>query len=173
MAQSDIVLRFHYSNDMNVDTRNFRVYQVIENASERLEVYRFSHPTPGHTTPTTIYQRKNLDALVWETAGRIEWSSNAHATIWFGVDEVPVKDLRRVKNSTSQSRRFKVSGNEYKWKINENGHDLFCVDSKDKQVAAWFGEEKLLKITPRCANFLERIVVTCFLNLWFKQLGRW
>lgn len=40
MAQSDIVLRFHYSNDANVDTRNFRVYQVIENNPERLEVYR-------------------------------------------------------------------------------------------------------------------------------------
>lgn len=174
MAQSsDIALRFLYSTDVNVDTRNFRVYQVIESSPERLEVYRFCHPTPGHTSPTTTLQRKNLDALLWETAGRIEWSSDAHATIWFGVDEVSIKDLRRVKNSTSQSRRFKVSGNEYKWKIGENSHNLFCVDSKDRHVATWSGEERLLKIAPRCANILERIIVTCFLNLWFKQHGRW
>lgn len=41
MAQStDIALRFVYSTDDNVDTRNFRVYQVIEGVPERLEVYR-------------------------------------------------------------------------------------------------------------------------------------
>ncbi|KAI6047358.1 hypothetical protein EDC04DRAFT_3085949 [Pisolithus marmoratus] len=172
MSEPDIDLRFVY--DGNTDARNFRVCQVIENAPERLE---FHHPTAGCITPTTTYKRKNLAVLQWEIAGRIEWSTTTSGTVWFGVDEipckVPIKDLRKIKNGTSQSRRFKVSGNEYKWKVAGNGQDLFCVDNKDKHVAVWIAREMSLKIAPRCVNMLERIVITCFLNLWFKGLGRW
>ncbi|KAI6130483.1 hypothetical protein EDD16DRAFT_1515605 [Pisolithus croceorrhizus] len=171
MSEPDIDLRFVY--DGNADMRNFRVYQVIENAPERLE---FHHPTAGHVTPTTTYKRKNLAVLQWETAGRIEWPTTTSGTVWFGVDEVPIKDLRRIKNGTSQgpsrSRRFKFSGNEYKWKVAGNGQDLFCVDSKDKHVAIWTAQDMSLKIAPRCVTILERIVITCFLNLWFKGLNR-
>lgn len=167
MTEPDIDLRFAY--DGNADMRNFRVYQVIENAPERLEVYRFHHPTAGYITPTTTFKRKNLAVLRWDITGRIEWPTTTSGTVWFGVDEVPIKDLRKIKNGTSQSRRFKVSGNEYKWKVAANGQDLFCVDSKDKHVAIWTAQEMSLKIAPRCATILERIVITCFLNLWFKQ----
>ncbi|KAG1715926.1 hypothetical protein ID866_1215 [Astraeus odoratus] len=153
--------------------RSFQVYQVISNAPEQLEIYRFQHPTAGYTTPTTTYRRKNLNALMWENAGRIEWSSSTNATVWFGVDEVPLKELRKVKNSTSQSRRFKAVKEEYKWKIAENGNDLFCIDSKNKHVAAWSAEEKVLRVAPRYVTIIERIMITCFLNSWFKQLGRW
>ncbi|KIJ70281.1 hypothetical protein HYDPIDRAFT_104967 [Hydnomerulius pinastri MD-312] len=172
MAESDIVLRMVSSTDSNADMRSFRVYQVIENAAEELELYRFLHPMTGHQTGTTTYHRKNLSTVIFETAGQIEWFSPSNATVWFGVDEVPVKDLRKIKNS-SQSRRFKVTGTEYKWKIAENGNDLFCVDSKDKHVAAWSADERLLRVAPRCVNILDRVIVTCFLNLWFKRLGRW
>ncbi|KIK90988.1 hypothetical protein PAXRUDRAFT_831215 [Paxillus rubicundulus Ve08.2h10] len=126
----------------------------------------------GNSIGTTTYHRKNLDTLIFETAGQIEWSSSSNATAWLGVDEVAVKDLRKIKNG-SQSRRFKVPGMEYKWKIGENGNDLFCIDSKDKHVAAWSADERVLRVAPRCVNILDRIVVTCFLNLWFKRLGRW
>ncbi|KAH7887919.1 hypothetical protein F5I97DRAFT_1926327 [Phlebopus sp. FC_14] len=172
MDESDIVLRFVSSADVNADMRTFRVCQVIEGAAEELELYRFVHPMTGHATGTTAYNRKNLSTLVFETAGYIEWHSNSNATVWFGVDEIPVKDLRKTKHG-SQSRRFKVAGTEYKWKIKENGNDLFCVDSKDKHVAAWSAEERLLRVAPRCVNILDRVIVTCFLNLWFKRLGRW
>lgn len=81
---------------------------------------------------------------------------------------------------------------EYKWKLRENGTDMFvsvtflsawctrqrkrhvqCIDSKEKHVAVWSGEDRKLRVASRCKAILDRIVVTCFLNLWFKKLGRW
>lgn len=37
---------------------------------------------------TTTFHRKNLDTLIFETAGHVEWFSSFNATVWFGVDEV-------------------------------------------------------------------------------------
>lgn len=37
---------------------------------------------------TTTFHRKNLDTLVFETAGQVEWFSSFNATVLFGVDEV-------------------------------------------------------------------------------------
>lgn len=48
-----------------------------------------------------------------------------------------------------------------------------CIDSKEKHVAAWSEDDRTLKVAPRCVTLLDRIVVTCFLNLWFKRLGKW
>ncbi|KAF8558998.1 hypothetical protein OG21DRAFT_1519378 [Imleria badia] len=172
MADSDAVLRFVFSTDSSVDMRTFRVLQVHDNTAEELELYKFSHPLTGHSTGTTTFHRKNLDTLIFETAGHVEWFSSFNATVWFGVDECSVKDLRKAKNG-GQSRRFKASGMEYKWKLRENGTDMFCIDSKDKHVAVWSGEDRKLKVAPRCVAILDRIVVTCFLNIWFKRLGRW
>ena len=81
---------------------------------------------------------------------------------------------------------------EYKWKLRENGTDMFvsdsfgstschvqhecyaqCIDSRDKHVAVWSGENRRLQVAPRCIAILDRIVVTCFLNIWFKRLGQW
>ncbi|KAH7920276.1 hypothetical protein BV22DRAFT_814079 [Leucogyrophana mollusca] len=173
MSASDIVLRFVYPISSNADIRTFRVYQVIEGSTGELELYKFLHPMTGLATGITTYHRKNLITLVFETAGQIEWTSNTNATVYFGIDEVPVKDLRKVKNATSQSRRFKVAGSEYKWKISENGTDMFCIDSKDKHIANWSQDTQILSVAPRAETMLDRIVVTCLLNLWFKQLGRW
>lgn len=44
---------------------------------------------------TTTFHRKNLDTLVFETAGHIEWFSTLNAMVWFGVDEV-IRVLRRA-----------------------------------------------------------------------------
>ncbi|KAG9317198.1 hypothetical protein JVU11DRAFT_1391 [Chiua virens] len=124
MADSDVVLRFVSTKDSNVDTRTFCVFQALENGYGDLELYRFSHPLTGHTMGTTTFTRKNLDTIKFETAGHIEWFSSFNAMVWFGVDEVSVKDLRRIKNG-GQSRRFKASSMEYKWRLQENGNDMY------------------------------------------------
>lgn len=105
MAGSDVVLRFVSNADSNADMRTFRVLQVLDKASEGLEIYKvlfclptlcldtealfqFSHPLTGHSTGTTTFHRKNLGTLIFETAGYVEWFSSFNATVWFGVDEV-------------------------------------------------------------------------------------
>ncbi|KAH7903778.1 hypothetical protein BJ138DRAFT_1167630 [Hygrophoropsis aurantiaca] len=174
---TDIVLRFAYPPPPSTDIRTFRVYQVIAGSesetSGELELYKFLHPATGHGPGITTYHRKNMITLLFDTAGQIEWTSNTSATAYIGADEVSVKDLRRVKYASSQSRRFKVSGAEYKWKMSENGVDMFCIDSKEKHIATWTQETQLLKVAPRAGTMLDRLVVTCFLNTWFKQLGKW
>ncbi|KAG2348698.1 hypothetical protein BDR05DRAFT_943933 [Suillus weaverae] len=194
-AETDMVFRFVNSTDANANTRTFRVYQVIGTAAhEELELYKFSHSMTGPSGGTTTYQRKNMNSLIFETVGQISWSSNTIAsTVYFGLEEVSVKDLRKVKNATSQwgilpevispllihfmnpsSRRFKSGvGAGYKWKISENRTDLYCIDSQDKYIASWSNHEKILRVTPRASAMLDRLVVTCFLNVWFKRLGRW
>ncbi|KAG1753859.1 uncharacterized protein EDB91DRAFT_420884 [Suillus paluster] len=178
MAETDMVFRFVYSTDSDADMRSFRVYQVIGPASyEELELYKFLHSMTGSSTGITTYHRKNMNSLSFETAGQIKWSSNTNATaVYFGVDseEVSVKDLRKIKNATSHSRRFKSgTGAGYKWKIADNKTDLYCVDSQDKYIASWSNQERILRVTPRASALLDRLVVTCFLNVWCKGLGRW
>ncbi|KAG8218375.1 hypothetical protein J3R82DRAFT_3995 [Butyriboletus roseoflavus] len=126
MVDSDIVLRFVSSTDSSADMRTFRVLQVIENAAAELELYKFSHPLTGHSMGTTTFHRKNLDTLVFETAGHIEWFSSFNATVWFGVDEFlkPAALRYCTEMWLSRSRRFKASGMEYKWRLGENGNDM-------------------------------------------------
>ncbi|KAG2146647.1 hypothetical protein DEU56DRAFT_785634 [Suillus clintonianus] len=173
MAGTDMVFRFAQSTD---DTRTFRVYQVIGTGEhEELELYKFSHSMTGSSGGTTTYHRKNMNSLIFEAVGQISWNSNTIATtVYFGLEEVSVKDLRKVKNATSHSRRFKSGADAvYKWKISDNRTDLYCIDSQDKYIASWSNHEKILRVTPRASAMLDRLVVTCFLNVWFKRLGRW
>lgn len=177
-AETDMVFRFVNSSSTNTDSdaRAFRVYQVVGTAAhEELELYRFSHSMTGSAGGTTTYQRKNMNSLIFETVGHISWSSNIMASaVYFGLEEVSVKDLRKVKNATSHSRRFKSGvGAGYKWKISDNRTDLYCIDSQDKYIASWSNHERILRVTPRASAMLDRLVVTCFLNVWFKRLGRW
>ncbi|KAG2077596.1 hypothetical protein BDR04DRAFT_556298 [Suillus decipiens] len=172
-AETDMVFRFVNPTD---EMRTFRVYQVIGTAAhEELELYRFSHSMTGSSGGTTTYQRKNMNSLIFETAGQISWSSNTNpSVVYFGLEDVSVRDLRKVKNATSQSRRFKSGvGAGYKWKVSDNRTDLYCIDSQDKYIASWSNYEKILRVTPRASAMLDRLVVTCFLNVWFKRLGRW
>ncbi|KAJ7276236.1 hypothetical protein B0H12DRAFT_1005313, partial [Mycena haematopus] len=138
---------------------------------------KFYHSVYGPSSGVTTFQRKNLTTNVWEPAGEISWTSNTNAIVHFGIDEVSMGDLRKPKKSSSQSRRFKAGGSEYKWKMTE-GSDLFvclpsCVDSRGKTVATWSQEETTLRVGAQAVHILDRVVVTCLLNLWIRQLGLW
>ncbi|OJA20888.1 hypothetical protein AZE42_00881 [Rhizopogon vesiculosus] len=105
MVDIDMVFRFAFSIDADCDKRTFRVYQVIRTTVvEELELYKFSHSTTGSgsSSGTTTCHRKNMISLAFDNIGHIRWSSNTNATVRFGVEEVSVKDVRKVKNATSQ-----------------------------------------------------------------------
>ncbi|KDQ64744.1 hypothetical protein JAAARDRAFT_28384 [Jaapia argillacea MUCL 33604] len=174
MTAPDIVLRFVYQPPgSNSDIRTFRVHHLQEGSENYFELYKFYHPITGMTSGSTTFHRKNRATLVWEPAGQIEWSSNSNAMIQFGIDEVSIRDLRRAKKSSSKSRRFKAGGSEYKWKVDDNGTDLFCVDSWGKVVATWSQEDLTLRVASQVEGILDRVVVTCLINLWIRQLGFW
>jgi len=171
MAETDFILRFIYLQN-TPDIRTFRVYEVV-GGSFGMELYRFYHPMTGSTTGATTFHRQNSATLVFENAGSIEWTSNTNATVYFGMDEVPVRQLRRLRNPSSTSRRFRVGSSEYRWKIAENEVDLFCLDTWGNTVASWSQENATLRIALHCLPILDRMVVSCMMNLWFKQLGQW
>ncbi|KZT26983.1 hypothetical protein NEOLEDRAFT_1062011 [Neolentinus lepideus HHB14362 ss-1] len=174
MSSGNIVLRFVYPpSDSNSDIRTFRVYQLSEDSSTSTELYRFFHPLTGLSSGVTTFQHKNLTTGIWDSAGQIDWTSNYNATVTFGIDEVNIRDLRRVKKSTSKSRRFKAKGSEYKWKIAENETDIFCVDWRGRSVATWTQAELTLSIVSSAEAILDHLVVTCLLHLWVRQSGRW
>ncbi|KAJ7904370.1 hypothetical protein B0H14DRAFT_3103205 [Mycena olivaceomarginata] len=158
------VLRFSYPKPEEI--RTFRAYKQLEGGTE-LELYEFYHSVYGPSSGVTTFQRKNLTTNVWEPAGEISWTSNSNATVHFGIDEVEKKSARKFP-----SRRFKAGGSEYKWKMSE-GDDLFCVDSRGKTVATWSQEETTLHVGVQAEQILDRMVVTCVLNLWVRQLGLW
>ncbi|KAF9045893.1 hypothetical protein BDZ89DRAFT_1108754 [Hymenopellis radicata] len=173
-STSDITLRFEYSTSSNSDMRTFKVYQLPKQSDEpTIELYRFFHPITGLVTGSTSFHRQNLKTAIFESAGSIEWFSNHNATVTFGVNQYHIRELRKAKKSKSQSRRFKAGNAEYKWKIAENDNDIFCVDSKGKTVASWSQETLTLSVSSKVESILDRVVVTCFLNLWVRQLGDW
>ncbi|GBE79301.1 hypothetical protein SCP_0204990 [Sparassis crispa] len=171
MANTDVILQFLYPSDDNHDMRTFQAKQMVEGSTEMVEMYKFHHPATGSTSGVTSFQRKNLNTQRWENAGQIEWMSDSSATVYFGIERVSARELRRSKKTSSKSRRFKVAGSEYKWKIAENGVDLFCVSTRGKTVAVWSQETQVLRVTERAEGFLDRVVVTCLLNLWMKNLN--
>ncbi|KAF9008881.1 hypothetical protein BDQ17DRAFT_1349122 [Cyathus striatus] len=167
--QTDICLKFSYSS-CSTDIRAFEIHQLLPD-NTTAEMYKFHHPTTGFSAGVTTVTRKNLNTNVFETAVEIDWKSNINATIYFGVEEIPVGDLRRFKK-TSSSRRFKAARTEYKWKQGSN-ENLHCVDLRGKEVATWIQDRYLLCISPKLEDILDHIVVTCLLNQWFRHLGRW
>ena len=50
---------------------------------------------------------------------------------------------------------------------------LQCVDTRGKTLAEWNEEQQSLKVAKRLEGALDRVVVTCFLNLWMKRMGDW
>ncbi|KAK0191264.1 hypothetical protein F5146DRAFT_1047887 [Armillaria mellea] len=173
-SATDICLRFEFSVSSNSDMRTFKVHRLPDSASSSvIELYRFYHPVTGLVAGLTTFHRQNLVTNIFETAGQIEWLSNSNATVQFGINQYHIRELRKQKKSNSQSRRFKVGGSEYKWKIAGNNTDLFCVDSRGKTVATWLQEELTLRVATRVESILDRVVVTCFLNLWVRHLGDW
>lgn len=55
----------------------------------------------------------------------------------------------------------------------ENGTDIYCVSTRSKTVATWSQEQSTLRVMDRAEGILDRIVVTCFLNLWMKRINQW
>ncbi|KAI0356634.1 hypothetical protein OH77DRAFT_220137 [Trametes cingulata] len=178
MSATDLVLRFVYSGNPNADPRTANILQITEGADGPIELYKFHHPNTGLATGVTSIQRKNPETQVWENAGQIEWTSNTNGAVYFGgVERVSFRELRKAKKPSSKSRRFKVNNSEYKWKVAENGADLICVSdnltNRGKTIALWTQETLILRVAERAEGFLDRVVVTCFLNLWFKRLNLW
>ncbi|KAJ4492985.1 hypothetical protein C8J55DRAFT_220177 [Lentinula edodes] len=139
-----------------------------------IDFISFHHPVTGLSHGLTTFHRQNLTTNIFETAGQIEWSSDYNATVHFGLEEVHIRDLRKAKKSSSRSRRFKAAGSEYKWKMASDSVDLFCVDSRGKVIASWNQEQSNLLVSPKGESILDRLVVTCFLNLWaLRHLGQW
>ncbi|OSX59197.1 hypothetical protein POSPLADRAFT_1040916 [Postia placenta MAD-698-R-SB12] len=174
MATTDLILQFLWPTSTNSDGRTFQIKQIAEAPQDPIELYKFHHPVTGNNTGVTQIHRKNLATQVWEPSGHIEWTSAAAATVYFGgLERVPMRELRRMKKVSSKSRRFKANGSEYKWKVAENGTDIYCVSTRSKTVATWSQEQSTLRVMDRAEGILDRIVVTCFLNLWMKRINQW
>ncbi|RDB22512.1 hypothetical protein Hypma_010386 [Hypsizygus marmoreus] len=174
MMSDSIVFYFVYATGPNTDMRTFSVYRAASSAdAEDTEIYKFYHPVTGLNIGVTTFYRQNLQTQVFETAGAIEWLSKSNATVQFGIEEVSIRDLRKAKKSSSKSRRFKAGGSSYKWKIAESEANLFCVDSRGRTIATWSQDQLQLRVASRVEDILDRLVVTCMLNLWIRYLGEW
>ncbi|KAJ7591234.1 hypothetical protein C8J56DRAFT_781949 [Mycena floridula] len=183
---ADTLLRFEFSAADTADMRSFSIYtsenQEIYRAStcqspcfrRGLTAFKFYHPVlTGLSTGVTTFRRYNPQTSGFETAGQVEWRSDTNATVHFGLEQAHIRELRKAKKSTSRSRRFKARGSEYKWKIADDQVNLLCVDSKGKVIANWSQEQLSLQVAPKIMDVLDRIVITCFLNLWIRHLGQW
>ncbi|KZT12982.1 uncharacterized protein LAESUDRAFT_640379 [Laetiporus sulphureus 93-53] len=170
----DLVLQFIFPDESSdADQRTFQVKQMLEGSAEPREMYKFHHPNTGTTTGVTTIQRMNAITGIWDNAGQIDWQSNTSATVYFGTERVPVRELRKRKKASSKSRRFKANSGEYKWKVGQNGRDLVCVSTRGKTVATWSDEQSTLRVVDGSDSILDRVVVTCFLNIRMLRLNFW
>lgn len=48
-----------------------------------------------------------------------------------------------------------------------------CEGSRGKVVATWTHETNILYVSERVVDYLDHIVVTCFLNLWMWRNRLW
>lgn len=170
----DIILRFIYPTDLSTtDARTIKINQVVEGSSNELEFYEFQHPfvreASFSSAALTTFSRMNTATQRWETAGQIEYRFLTPHTVHFGIEPVYVRDLRKKNSSTSNSRRFTLDGSEFKWKLTEDETDLFCVDAHDRTVAKWSQQQLRLWVAESVLGHLDRIVVTCMLNVWWNQ----
>lgn len=94
--------------------------------------------------------------------------------VYFATDgPIPFSDLRLKAKSSSKSRRFTFGGQQYKWKPERN-NDMICVDLTGKRIASWNATRTRLSVPTSIDNaiFIDRLVVTCLLNLWFRKLDK-
>ncbi|CAL1702247.1 unnamed protein product [Somion occarium] len=171
----DLLLHLHYSDNNNYDMRTFRLNKIDEDGANEVEFYKFFHPLPDSFASETTYERMNLVTGQWEKAGHIEWNGRNNANVYFGGmnPKVNIRELRRVKKSNSQSRRFKAGDTEYKWKISPEDAGLFCETKRGKVVATWTHDTRILTVGDRVHEHLDRVVVTFLLNLWMWQNKWW
>ncbi|OCH88303.1 hypothetical protein OBBRIDRAFT_94950 [Obba rivulosa] len=172
-ADDEFILPFEFSTNPNADMRTVNVKHVVAGAAEPEEFYKFFHPLTGVTTGVTSIHRRNLATQRWENAGEVEWTNNWTAHVYFGLERVNMKEVRQLHKRSSKSRRFKAKGIEYKWKIADNGTDLFCVNLRGKTIATWTQEDVTLRVIRSAEPILDRVVFTCFLNLWMKNINAW
>jgi len=176
MTATSIVLRFIYPSfeeNRYSDIRTFRVNEFGVLGSTTSDLYRFTHPSSGLSIGSTVFERKNAETDEWKQVGNIEWTSDLTGTVDLGGEEISIKDLRKVKYGTSTSRRFRYQGREYKWRISENEVDLHCLDPEGFVVASWNQQRQQLWLHSRRPALVERFLVTCLLNLWFRMQGAW
>ncbi|KAE9410271.1 hypothetical protein BT96DRAFT_983828 [Gymnopus androsaceus JB14] len=122
MSAASLVLVFVFSSP---GMRNFKVHQLSsESSASSIELHKFHHPETGFADEVTTFHRQNLATSIFEAARKILWTN---AVGHFGLEEVHIRDLRRVKKPSSRSRRFKAGGSEYKWRIAPNSTDLLVV----------------------------------------------
>ncbi|KAI0786364.1 hypothetical protein C8Q75DRAFT_269594 [Abortiporus biennis] len=170
----DLTLHFVYPEPTTTnDIRTVQMRQVVEGSADEVEMYKFHHPVTGSVSGVTTFHRMNFATARWENAGQIDWSSKFNAVIYFGVERVPIRELRKPKKSSSKSRRFKVSGTEYKWKLVDDSPDMTCVTTRGKSLATWTEAAQRLWVSEKVDSILDRIVVTCFLNIWMKSINAW
>ncbi|EJD01040.1 uncharacterized protein FOMMEDRAFT_147698 [Fomitiporia mediterranea MF3/22] len=173
MPGEDIVLywRFPPPQDGH-DMRTFSVYLDLGPSHEALHLYKFL-TIAGMADSSTTFERWNINARRWEIAGEIHWNNNFTGEVKFGIYTLPLRDVRRRKKQSSKSRRFVVNNAEYKWKVKDNGRDLFCVNADGETVATWTEEILELRVAASAEDILDRLVVTCLVHIWFKAHGYW
>ena len=47
------------------------------------------------------------------------------------------------------------------------------LGNRGKQIALWTQDTLTLRVAERAEGFLDRVVVTCFLHLWFRRYSIW
>ncbi|KAI5120516.1 hypothetical protein M0805_000101 [Coniferiporia weirii] len=173
MSGEDIVLLWRFPAPENVnDMRTFSVFLDLGTALEALHLYKFL-TIPGVAETVTTFERWNINARRWEIAGEIHWINNFGGQVQFGVHVLQLQEIRKRKNQSSKSRRFIANGSEYKWKMTDDGADLFCVDPSGRTIATWTQGALELRVVPSAENILDRIVVTCLVHVWFRAHGYW
>ncbi|KAL5508358.1 hypothetical protein ACEPAH_5977 [Sanghuangporus vaninii] len=173
MSGEDLVLLWRFPPPQEGrDMRTFNVYLELGSTHEPLHLYKFLTIT-GISESTTTFERWNISARRWEIAGEVHWANNFSGQVQFGIHILRLQDVRRRKKQSSKSRRFVVNDSEYKWKIRDDGHGLFCVNSRGQTVASWTQETLELRVAPSAEDILDRLVVICLIHLWFRAHGYW
>jgi len=176
MSGSQLIpLKWQYlpADEEDRDLRTFNVF-VDMGQVQSLQLYKF-RTIQGVLETVTTFEKFNTNrpALRWEIAGEIHWMRNYTGYVIFGLERFQFHEIRRRKKATSRSRRFLVGELAFKWKIADNGNDLVCVDSNKFVVCAWSASTQTLRFVRDAQPLLDRLVVTCLVNQWFKEKGRW
>ncbi|KAH8113372.1 hypothetical protein DFH11DRAFT_1727850 [Phellopilus nigrolimitatus] len=168
MSGEDVVLLWHFPSPQ--EGRDMRTFNIFLDLGTTMQAFL---TIPGVAESVTTFERWNLTVHRWEIAGEIHWTNNFSGQVQFGVHILQLQEIRKRKKQSSKSRRFVANGAEYKWKIADAGNDLFCVDSRGRKVATWTQETLELRVVSSVEDILDRLVVTCLVNIWFRAHGYW
>ncbi|THH33732.1 hypothetical protein EUX98_g411 [Antrodiella citrinella] len=100
MAGDEYMFHFVYpAATLTNDMRTVEVKQVVEGSADEVDFYK--HPVTGSISGVTTFYRMNMETHRWETAGQIEWASNHSANVYFGIEKVSMRELRKPKKASS------------------------------------------------------------------------